>query len=152
MTFSALELVICLAMIFARIIFNTCVHPLSSKNPDFFSTALSYYTTLYQVDGFNITSIRLDIFLVNYEKLSISAADDTLTAVCSDRKIIYLWNISRSDLLGSSFKPSNLHRVPSILNLAKKRLDATCLGECVKHWLVPGCFQYFTCDSVGFFC
>jgi len=35
-TFSALELVACLAMIFARIIFNTCMHPVSSKNPEFF--------------------------------------------------------------------------------------------------------------------
>lgn len=81
-----------------------------------------------------------------------TVADDTLTAVLNDNKLIYLWNSSTTKLLGSSFKSSKLHRAPSIFNLAKKkRLDATCLGECVKHWLVSGCFQCFIRDSFFFF-
>lgn len=56
----------------------------------------------------------------------------------------------QKQLLGSSFKSSKLHRVPSIVNLAKK-YQMHHVWVSVKHWLVPGYFQYFTCDSAGFF-
>lgn len=117
-------------MIFARIILNTCMHPLSSMSPDFFPHRPVILGCGFSGRWLQYKQYNQDIFgilLVSYEQLTVGAADDTLPAVCSDLKIIYLWSCSRSNLSGSSFKPLKLQS-PIDIKPGLKRSDATSLS------------------------